>query len=257
MHHILLGHGMATQALKAARPDSKVGITLSYTPMHTKGKRDIDIDAAKTANAFMNGIVFDPIFKGHYPEVLMERFKWFRPPVFSGDFDIIQTPTDFTGLNYYSREFVKGNRLVPGLRGQFVKREPSSDPYKHTAMEWEIYPEGFSELLTLMREEYGNPDLYITENGVAYFDKVKEGIVDDQPRIHYLKTHIDTILKEREKGSKVHGYFAWSLLDNFEWAKGYSTRFGLVHVDYDSGKRTVKNSGHWLGQQVEKRGPLL
>ena len=135
MHHILLGHGMAMQAIRSEDSTAKAGLTLSYTPMHTKGSRAIDLEAAKTANAFMNGIAFDPIFKGHYPELLWQRFRWFRPPVNPGDFDIIQTPTDFTGLNYYSREFVRGNRLVPGLRGTFVARRPEPDPYRYTAMD--------------------------------------------------------------------------------------------------------------------------
>ncbi len=154
------------------------------------------------------------------------------------------------------REFVKGNRFVPGLHGTFVNRTPTDDPYKHTAMEWEIYPEGFSELLTMVRDQYGNPPVFIIENGVAYFDEVKNGVVEDQPRISYLKNHIETVLNERKKGSDVRGFFAWSLLDNFEWAKGYSTRFGLVHVDFDSGERTVKQSGHWLGEQIRNRGSL-
>ncbi|KEI72610.1 GH1 family beta-glucosidase [Endozoicomonas elysicola] len=256
MHHILLGHGMAMQAIRSEDSTAKAGLTLSYTPMHIKGSRAIDLEAAKTANAFMNGIAFDPIFKGHYPEVLWQRFRWFRPPVNPGDFDIIQTPTDFTGLNYYSREFVRGNRLVPGLRGTFVARRPEPDPYRYTAMDWEIYPEGFNELLTLMRAEYGNPPVYITENGAAYFDKVDHGIVSDQPRISYLRSHIHEVLKARQEGTDVRGYFAWSLLDNFEWAKGFSTRFGLVHVDYESGKRTIKNSGYWLQQQIRQRGAL-
>ncbi|MGI9277273.1 MAG: GH1 family beta-glucosidase [Endozoicomonas sp.] len=256
MHHILLGHGMASQAIRAEDSQAKVGPTLSYTPMHTRGTRPIDLEATSTANAFMNGIVFDPVFKGCYPEVLWKRFSLFRPKVQQGDFDIIQTPNDFVGLNYYSREFVKGNRFIPGLKGTFVTRTPEADPYKFTAMDWEIYPEGFTELLTMMREDYGNPAVYITENGVAYFDEVRDGQVDDKPRISYLKNHIETVLKAREQGSDVRGYFAWSLLDNFEWAKGFSTRFGLVHVDYDSGTRTVKNSGHWLGEQIRQRGPL-
>ncbi|WP_067587046.1 GH1 family beta-glucosidase [Endozoicomonas ascidiicola] len=256
MHHILLGHGLAMQAIRSEDSEAQAGLTLSYTPMHTRGTRPIDRDAEKTANAFMNGIAFDPVFKGQYPEVMWKRFRWFRPPVNEGDFDIIQTPTDFTGLNYYSREFVKGNRLVPGLRGSFVPRKPEPDPYQYTAMDWEIYPEGFSQLLMMMKEEYGNPTVYITENGAAYFDEERGGQVNDDPRVQYLKTHIQEVLKAKEKGVDVRGYFAWSLLDNFEWAKGYSTRFGLVYVDFDSGRRTIKDSGYWLQQQIARRGTL-
>ena len=256
MHHILLAHGSAVNAIRAEDSNANVGAALSYTPMHTRGKREIDLKAADIANAFMNGIVFDPMFKGQYPELLWNRFRWFRPEIQSGDFDLIQTPVDFVGLNYYSREFVKGNRLVPGLQGSFVNRTPQSDPYKYTAMDWEIYPEGFTELLNKMKNEYGNPPVYITESGVAYFDEVINGQVNDQPRIHYLKEHINTVLKAKEQGCDVRGYFAWSLLDNFEWAKGFSTRFGLVHVDYDNGTRTMKQSGHWLGEQIRHRGML-
>ncbi len=253
MHHLLLGHGLATQAIKAEDSNANVGLTLSYTPMHTKGTRPIDKQAERIANEFMNGITFEPVFNGRYPHDLWRRFKCFRPKVQSGDFNIIQTKTDFVGLNYYSREFVKGNHLIPGLRGLFVPRKPIADPYLYTAMDWEIYPQGFSELLTKVRNEYGNPPVFITENGAAYFDEVVDGVVDDKPRIKYLHDHIDTILKQKQLGSDVRGYFAWSLLDNFEWAKGYNTRFGLVHVDYDTQVRTVKNSGHWLKKQIEQR----
>ena len=253
MHHILLGHGMATQAIKAQDSQANVGLTLSYTPMHTKGERPIDIQAAKVANDFMNGMAFEPVFNGQYPETLWRKLRLFRPKIYARDFEIIQTKTDFVGLNYYSREFVKGNPLIPALNGTFVKRQPKDDPYSYTAMDWEIYPEGFDELLTMVRDKYGNPPIFITENGVAYFDKVKNGVVDDHPRIKYLHDHISTVLKQRELGSDVRGFFAWSLLDNFEWAKGFSTRFGLVHVDYNTQERTVKNSAYWLQRQIEQR----
>lgn len=253
MHHILLGHGLATQAIKARDSQANVGLTLSYTPMHTKGNRSIDLEAASIANAFMNGIAFEPIFEGRYPKSLWQRFSWFRPKIQVNDFTTIQTKTDFVGLNYYSREFVKGNHFIPGLKGHFVKRQPVKDPYRFTAMDWEIYPEGMSELLTLVRDKYGNPPVFITENGAAYFDDVDNGVVDDQPRVQYLHDHIKTVLQQKALGSDVKGYFAWSLLDNFEWAKGYSTRFGLVHVDYETQIRTVKRSAHWLKQQILNR----
>ena len=256
MHHILLGHGLATQAIKAQDSQANVGLTLSYTPMHTNGTRPIDKEAANIANAFMNGIAFDPIFEGRYPENLWRNFRCFRPKIHAGDFDTIQTRTDFVGLNYYSREFVKGNYFIPGLKGHFVKRQPNDDPYLYTAMNWEIYPEGLGELLALVRDKYGNPPVFITENGVAYFDEVNNGLVNDQPRIKYLHDHIDMVLEQKKLGSDVKGYFAWSLLDNFEWAKGYSTRFGLVHVDYDTQVRTVKHSAHWLKQQILNRDSL-
>ncbi|CAM3508632.1 GH1 family beta-glucosidase [Parendozoicomonas haliclonae] len=256
LHHILLGHGLANRAIKAEHSTARVGPTLSYTPMHTHGSRAIDLQAKDTANDFMNRIVFDPVLKGSYPQSFMEKFFWCSPPIQAGDLEVISTPNDFVGLNYYSREFVKGNRLVPFLNGTFVSRTPDKDPYRYTAMDWEIYPEGMNELLTMVREEYGNPTVYITESGAAYFDTVEDGVVNDQPRISYLQQHINEVIKNKNNGSDVRGYFAWSLLDNFEWAKGYSTRFGLVHVDYQTQQRTIKNSGHWLGQQIRQRGPL-
>ena len=130
------------------------------------------------------------------------------------------------------------------------------DPYLFTAMDWEIYPDGMDELLTLVRDKYGNPPVFITENGAAYFDDVEKGAVNDQPRIQYLHDHIEAVLHQKKLGSDVRGYFAWSLLDNFEWAKGYSTRFGLVHVDYETQVRTVKRSAHWLKQQILNRNSL-
>ncbi len=256
MHHILLGHGLANQAIRAENNDARIGPALSYTPMHTKGHRPVDLKAKNIANAFMNNIVFDPIFKKEYPELLWNNFSWFRPKIESGDMDIISTPNDFIGLNYYSREFVKGNHFVPGLKGTFVARKPEPDPYKYTAMDWEIYPEGLTELLIMMRDVYNNPMVYITENGAAFFDEINNGTIDDQPRIDYLSNHINTALKAKEAGCNIHGYFAWSLLDNFEWAKGFNARFGLVHVNYTTKERTVKDSGKWLGEKIRQRGQM-
>jgi beta-glucosidase len=178
----------------------------------------------------------DPLFKGEYPA---EALQWYRDNgpqevIRDGDFDIIGTPMDFLGINYYTRIFASasGEKRPPGVLG-------------FTDMDWEVYPQGLTELLTHLNANYKLPPIYITENGCAAKDVLDNGRVRDADRINFYDLHLAALSDAAQKGVDVAGYFAWSLMDNFEWASGYDKRFGMVYVDYASQQRTPKDSAYW------------
>ncbi|GAB1456674.1 MAG: GH1 family beta-glucosidase [Spirochaetia bacterium] len=248
IHHVLLAHGMAMAAVRAELADARIGPSLSWTPVHPASPSAHDMAAAERANAFMNGVTFDPILKGAYPRMICDRLI-LKPPVRPGDMEIIARPVDFVGLNYYSREFARNNPWVPLVKADVSGKETRDVPEtdQRTAMGWEVYHEGMSEVLASLREEYGNPPVYVTEFGSAWTDSVDDGPegrrVADHRRVDFLAGELGSMLNAIEKGSDLRGCFVWSLTDNFEWAEGFSKRFGLIHVDYKTQKRTMKDSG--------------
>jgi len=256
MHHQLLAHGMAVEKIRQHAPDAQVGITLSFTPVHPKSDSDKDKQAAHMANEFINFVTLDPLLKGHYPKRLWDKFGWFKAPIESGDWALIRQPLDFIGINNYSREFAHHNRWVPVINawiaggGDVPEHDFVKDGVQHTSMGWEVYPEGLAEILTWFREDYGNPKVYITENGAAFNDQLIDGVVDDPKRIDYLNQYMAKAQQAIALGSNLNGYFVWSFLDNFEWAAGYDKQFGIVHVDYKTQQRTIKNSGLWLKELI-------
>lgn len=258
MHNQHLAHGLAVKKIRQCCPDAQVGITLSFTPIYPKTSSNKDLKATALANEFMNFVSLDPLLKGHYPKELWKRFGWFKAKIEQGDMDIIQQPVDFIGINYYSREFAKYSPWVPFLNawiedgGEVPDADFVKNGVQHTSMGWEVYPQGLSDILQWFREDYGNPKVYITENGAAFNDTIENGVVDDPKRIEFLKRYMNVAKQEIEKGSNLHGYFVWSFLDNFEWAAGYDKQFGIVHVDYQTQKRTIKNSGLWYKDLIVK-----
>lgn len=257
MHHQYLAHGLAVQKIRAHCPDSTVGITLSFTPVSPKTEHPKDHLAASLAHEFVNTVTLDPLINGHYPKALWNKFKWFQPKIEEGDWDIIRQPVDFYGINNYSREYAYFSRWIPWLNiwiegsGDVPDTEFVKDGVQHTSMGWEVYPEGLSQVLGWFRNDYGNPKVYITENGAAYDDKIVDGVVDDPKRIDYLQQYLSAAKDAIERGSNLHGYFVWSLMDNFEWAVGFDKRFGLIHTDYVTQKRTIKSSGYWYKSLIE------
>ena len=177
----------------------------------------------------------DPLFKGEYPAEVWTELGADAPVVEAGDMEIIATPMDYLGVNYYSRALSSAAGPV----------EARDKPYPKTAMGWEIYPEGLRELLLTMHREYKLPSTYITENGGAFPDPMSDGRVHDTDRIDYLATHIAAVGQALAAGVPMAGYMVWSLMDNFEWASGYAKRFGIVHVDYATQRRTLKDSARW------------
>jgi len=234
-HHLLLGHGLAVEALRKAGA-RQVGIVLNFA--WVEGEKE----AAERADRYHNRFFLDPLLGRGYPE---SPFQNPPPlPVRPGDLEVIARPLDFLGINYYSRARVaQGKGVYP------VRYLPPERPT--TAMGWEVYPEGLYLLLKRLAQEVPYP-LYVTENGAAYEDRWQgEEVVEDPERLAYLKAHLEAALKAREEGVDLRGYFVWSLLDNFEWAYGYTKRFGLVYVDYPTQRRVLKRSALWYREVLK------
>lgn len=243
-HHVLLSHGLALQAMRAAGCKVPLGIVLNQSSATPATESAADVALAEREYARFVRWYMDPIFLKQYPAAAEMEFD---PTVAENDFEIIAQPLDFLGVNYYTRIWASAAqppRPAPKLLGE-------------TDMGWEIYPEGLTELLVRIHRDYKLPPVYITENGMANGDEVVNGRVMDAQRIDYLRQHLDAIAQARQAGVDVQGFFYWSLLDNYEWDSGYAKRFGLVHVDYATQKRTLKESAHWyrdfvMRQRAEK-----
>lgn len=258
VHHLLLAHARAVQAFRASRAgDGEIGITLNLWPSHPASASPEDGAAAERSSAYNNRLFLDPIFRGCYPEVIVPRLlealgsaeAW--PGMQPGDLRQIQKPVDFLGINYYSRSVVQA---APG-EGLLDSR-PVRQAAPHTEMDWEVYPEGLYEILAWIRRTYGDTPVYVTESGAAYPDVVEpgSGMVNDDDRLAYLRDHFIQAHRAIQDGVDLRGYFVWSLLDNFEWAHGYSKRFGIVHVDFGTQRRTIKKSGRWYREVIERNG---
>jgi beta-glucosidase len=241
MHHILLSHGWAVDALRRATKDADVGIVIDSWPVHPATLEAADVLAARQVDAQRNRWVFEPLLRGSYPVDLLDAFSPVTPPVRDGDMAVIAAEIDFLGVNNYSRTIV---RASPEDGRPETVRPPSDAPV--TDMGWEIYPDGLHEVLTRLHREYAAPPLYVTENGAAFGDvRGHDGAVHDPERIAYLDAYIRSVGRAIADDVPVRGYFAWSLLDNFEWEQGYWRRFGLVYVDYPTLERVRKDSFAW------------
>jgi beta-glucosidase len=234
-HHLLVSHGLALQALRADGSKAKLGIVLNLAP--SVPATDSPADAAKAHMDDARGRRWytDPLFKGVYPQEVLDELGADAPVMLPGDMALIATPMDYLGVNYYSRH-------VASAEGPFdakAKGLPVND------MGWEIYPQGLTDLLLQMNREYKLPPVFITENGGAFKDPFVDGQVRDADRTEYLRTHIAAAAAALKQGVPMAGYMVWSLMDNFEWSSGYAKRFGIVYVDYATQKRTLKDSAHW------------
>ncbi|MFZ2989509.1 family 1 glycosylhydrolase, partial [Ideonella sp.] len=234
-HHLLLSHGMALQALRDAGCRSELGIVLNQAPMQPATDTAEDAAKARLEDGRLVRWYMDPLFRGHYPEDVLAALGDAAPKVQPGDMELIAQPLDWLGINYYSRGVTSAN--------DSWKNEQSGLPL--TDMGWEVYPEGLTELLLRLKRDYAVPPLCITENGGAFKDELQDGRVDDHARTDYLVRHIAAVAEAMRQGVTMKGYMVWSLLDNFEWASGYEKRFGIVHVDYASQARTLKDSALW------------
>ncbi len=241
-HHLLLSHGLALQAMRAAGTKAPLGIVLNQSS--TTAATDSTADRARAATEYASFVrwYMEPIFQGGYPQDA--GIAHYPRNVAPGDFAIIGQPLDFLGVNYYTR--IWASAAQPPLAAPCALGV--------TDMGWEIYPAGLSELLQRLHADYRLPPLMITENGMANPDGVEGGRVADTARIDYLRQHVEHLARAKAAGVDVRGYFAWSLLDNFEWDSGYAKRFGLVHVDYATQKRTPKDSYYWLQQLLKQTG---
>jgi beta-glucosidase len=251
-HHLLLSHGLAVPRLRAlTRGAAQVGITLNLYPVYPADDRPETARAAEQADAFLNRWFLDPLYHGRYPDQLFADLGVAEPPVEDGDLALISAPTDFLGVNYYSRRVVRA-RPAGSARGPWTPsgyEEVAALPgatYTQMGMGWEVYPQGLTDLLVRLTEDYAPSALLVTENGAAYEDRWDgEGVISDPERLEYVRGHVQALAEALARGVPLRGYMVWSLLDNFEWGEGYSKRFGVVYVDFPTQRRILKESGRW------------
>ena len=241
-HHLLLSHGLALQALRAEGATARLGIVLNMAHQMPLTDSEADKAQARLDDARGRRWYADPLFRGEYPAEVLAELGADAPATEPGDMEIIATPMDYIGINYYSRALSSASGPI----------EARDKPYPKTAMGWEIYPDGLRELLLTMHRDYRLPPTYITENGGAFPDPTVDGRVHDADRIDYLATHIAAVGQALAAGVPMAGYMVWSLMDNFEWASGYAKRFGIVHVDYATLQRTPKDSALWYRDLVAR-----
>jgi beta-glucosidase len=247
-HHLLMSHGIASQVTRTNVKDSKVGIVINVTPAVPATDSDDDRRASKLADGFDNRWFLNPVFGQPYPADVIEVLGK-SPQIETGDMSLINQPMDFLGVNFYFRQTIASNPQGSPLPIKNIRREN----VKRTAMDWEVHAPAFEEILTRIHHDYKPKEIYITENGSAWDDEIISGEINDEERISYLKSHLDAIFAAKKEGAPIQGYFAWSFMDNFEWAYGYDKRFGLVYVDYKTQKRTPKKSAHYYRELLLNR----
>jgi beta-glucosidase len=247
IHHQNLAQGRALQALRAERGDFRLGTVISLQPTRPSPGHEADKTAVARFDAFWNGAFLDPLFKGDYPEAIAGEMA---PLVAHGDLEAIKQPVDFLGVNYYAPAYVAD--APQSLFGAWFGAVPAGTRF--TAMGWPIDAGGLTEILVSLRDRYGDPELYVTENGACYNDPLAaDGTVHDEDRVAYLREHLAAASDALAAGVKLRGYFVWSLLDNFEWSEGYSRRFGIVQVDFKTLKRTPKASFAYVADVIRGR----
>lgn len=248
-HHLLLSHGLAVPVIRNNCSGANVGITLNLTPQVPASSSAQDRNKARWMDGFINRWFLDPLVGRGYPQDMVQDYRDSMQFVNPGDMEVIATPIDFLGVNYYTRgiaRFTDINEEENEPRTVFPNDE-------HTEMGWEVYPQGIYNILGRLHFDYAFPAIYITENGAAFRDEIgPNGQVDDPGRLSYIQRHLEMVHKAIEIGVPVKGYFVWSLFDNFEWAHGYSKRFGLVYVDYKSQRRILKSSAKWYQQVISE-----
>lgn len=253
-HNLLRAHGAAVRAYRA-EGSGKIGIVVNIEPKHPASDSDLDQAAVRRADAYMNRQYLDPVFLGRYPEEMAEVFGEAWPDWPAADFELIREPIDWLGINYYTRVVTQHDPAVWPLRVSGVT-QPSAT---YTTMGWEVRPEALTELLVGVKARYGDIPIYITENGAAYYDPPTAvgDRVRDPLRVDYLRQHIGAVHDAMAQGVNMAGYMVWSLLDNLEWSLGYSKRFGIIHVDFETLRRTPKDSARYYAEVVRTRGAVL
>lgn len=250
VHTLNLAHGLGVEAARSVRPDLPMGIVINAHSVYPASGSPVDQGAAERAFEFHNGLFFSPLFEGSYPAEVLEAYGEMMP-IEDGDLQTINQPLDWWGLNYYTPLRVKDDGSADTLypRAEVVPPKPGPDL---TDIGWEIYETGLSDLMKGLYERYSLPPMFITENGACYNDEPVDGAIGDTRRIDYLDKHFRAVADARDAGVPVKGYFLWSLMDNYEWAEGYKMRFGIVHVDYDTQVRTLKDSALWYRNLISE-----
>ena len=252
-HHLLLAHGWAVPVIRRNSPEAQVGITLNLSGQTPASPSAADRAAAWQRDGIINRWFLDPLSARGYPVDIVQHYGNPMDFVQAADLEAIAAPLDFLGVNYYARGVVRSSVVS---EAENAPRTVFPNP-ERTEMGWEVYPEGLYELLGRLHFDYHFPALYVTENGAAYPDQIgPDGQVDDPLRVAFLREHLAAAARAIAAGVSLRGYFAWSLMDNFEWAHGYSKRFGLMYVDYPTQRRVLKTSAHWYRQVIAANAVL-
>jgi beta-glucosidase len=251
VHHATLSMGRIGRLIKEKLPDALVGSTFSHSPMEPISLKRRHINALRRADAIMNRLFIEPILGLGYPTEAVKALEGLKKYMLPGDKEALAFDFDFIGVQTYTREFIQFSLLMPYVWANIV--EPKRRGVKKTtAMDWEIHPPSMHSTLKRFHNYANMPPIYITENGAAFEDEVINNRVNDEERIRYLEAHIEQVLRAKRDGIDIRGYFVWTLMDNFEWAEGYNPRFGLVHVNFETQERTVKESGKWYREWLSK-----
>lgn len=250
-HHAALSMGRVGRLLRTALPHAQIGSTFSCSSIHPHRSRERDIKAAIRADALINRMFIEPILGLGYPVSDLKALRGIEAYMQANDEKELPFNFDFIGLQSYTREMVRSAFMVPYLHARLVSPE-NRGITQVTEMGWEVYPASIYEVIRKYSAYAGIPPIYITENGAAFADEVTAGHVHDALRQQYLEAHLAQVLRAKQEGLNVHGYFVWTLTDNFEWAEGYHPRFGLVHVDFETQQRVIKDSGKWYANFIRR-----
>jgi len=249
-HHLLVSHGRAARAIRACSDDAQVGITLNLTSARPARTPEKDEEAVRRADGFQNRWFLDPVYGRGYPEDMRSLYGDRMPEAEHGNLEVAATPTDFLGVNYYRPQWVRADPDDPLGFASLGPEALAEEGYRITEMGWPVDPSGLRHLLQRLDADYPVDSIYITENGAAFSDSLEDGTVEDPQRIAYYEGHLQAAAEALKTGAPLDGYFAWSLIDNFEWAHGYTKRFGLVYVDYETQDRIPKASAQWYRSVV-------
>jgi beta-glucosidase len=253
-HNLLRAHAAAVRAYRAEGKNA-VGLVVNLEPKYPASRKPEDLAATARADAYMNRQYLDPVFFGRYPEELSEVFGEAWPDFAPAEVEAVREKIDFLGVNYYTRSVTKADPSAYPTRARSVPQKR----HTHTQMNWEVYPDGLTDTLLRVKKRYGDIPLYVTENGSAFYDPptADGNTLEDPLRVAYLRNHLRAAQRALEQGVDLRGYFVWSLLDNFEWSHGFSKRFGIVHVDYETQRRTPKSSARFYAEVIRTRGGTL
>lgn len=253
-HHLLRSHAAAVEMYRGLGRN-RIGIVVNLEPKYAASSSDEDQAATRRADAYMNRQYLDPLLRGGYPEELRDIFGEAWPDHPAAELEYLKQPIDFVGVNYYTRSVTRDDPTVWPVRVGRVDQPR----HAYTETSWEVYPDGLTDTLKWVTERYGRIPLYVTENGAAFYDPPQpiDGRVDDPLRVAYYRSHLTAAYKALCQGVDLRGYYAWSLLDNYEWSLGYSKRFGIVHVDYATQQRTPKASARFYSDVIRTHGAAL
>jgi beta-glucosidase len=253
-HHLLRAHALAVQRYRAGGRH-RIGLVVNIEPKYPASDDPADVAATRRAHAYMNRQYVDPVFQGRYPAALRDVYGDAWPDWPADDMALLREPTDFVGVNYYTRSVTRHDPQSWPLRAATVPQRGAT----YTETGWEVCPQAFTDTLAWLGARCGGVPLYVTENGAAFYDPptLADGTCDDPLRVQYLRSHLQAVAAAIQMGVDIRGYFAWSLLDNLEWAHGFSKRFGLVHVDFQTQHRTPKASARAYSQAIASRGKSL